>query len=111
MRSRRRPGVIDAKRQEIMVPADIWAGQLARARVTFYAYQVSGNTGCSLMLESVQVVKQDMPRMDGRIDPSRAFDPVGEQDIPAEYRGMTVRPAANQNVYQGEMTDDDKLAF
>jgi hypothetical protein len=30
------------------------------------------------MLDNVQLVKQDMPRMDGRQDASQAFDPWAE---------------------------------
>lgn len=109
-----RPGLIDAHRQEITVPADVWAGQLARCFVSFYAYQVSGNTGCSLMLENVQVVKSDMPRMDGRQSADKAFDPVDEErDIPAEYRHASagvVPPAARPGKdYSGELPED--LAF
>jgi hypothetical protein len=62
----------------INAPADVFAGQLGRVTVSPYAYAVAGNTGCSLMLDNVQLVKQDMPRMDGRQDASQAFDPWAE---------------------------------
>lgn len=70
-----KPGIVDGRLQVISAPADVWAGQLGRVTVSPYAYAVAGNTGCSLMLDNVQVVKQDMPRMDGRQDASAAFDP------------------------------------
>lgn len=112
-----RPGLVDGRLQSIMAPADVFAGQLARAWVSFYAYQVSGNTGCSLMLENVQVVKSDMPRMDGRQAADKVFDAVNEdQDIPAEYRHVSVgvtpananqRAPANSNAaYSGELSDE-----
>jgi hypothetical protein len=73
-----KPGIVDARLQVINAPADVFAGQLGRVTVSPYAYAVAGNTGCSLMLDNVQLVKQDMPRMDGRQDASQAFDPWAE---------------------------------
>jgi hypothetical protein len=109
-----KPGIVDANRQEIFAPADVWAGQLARANVSFYAYQVSGNTGCSLMLDNVQIVKQDMPRMDGRVSADRAFAVVNEAtDIPHEYRhassGNAPPPADRPppGGYSGEMPSEE----
>jgi hypothetical protein len=73
-----KPGIVDARLQVINAPADVFAGQLGRVTVSPYAYAVAGNTGCSLMLDNVQLVKQDMPRMDGRQDAAQAFDPWAE---------------------------------
>jgi hypothetical protein len=75
-----KPGVVDAgapgrRPMPIHAVADVWAGQLGRVTVSPYAYSTAGNTGCSLMLDNVQIVKQDMPRMDGRQAAENAFDP------------------------------------
>jgi hypothetical protein len=70
-----KPGVVNAGNNIIYTPGDVWAGQLARVTVSPFAYSTAGNTGCSLMLDNVQVVKADMPRMDGRQDAQQAFDP------------------------------------
>jgi hypothetical protein len=75
-----KPGIVDAGfngglPQPIHAAADVWAGQLGRVTVAPYAYSTAGNTGCSLMLDNVQIVKQDMPRMDGRVSAEHAFDP------------------------------------
>jgi hypothetical protein len=70
-----KPGVVDARLQVIHAATDVFAGQLGRVTVSPYCYSVSGNTGCSLMLDNIQVVKQDMVRMDGRQSAEQAFDP------------------------------------
>ena len=61
-----RPGLVDAQRNEIMVPEDVWAGQLARATVSPFYYNTSGNRGVSFALNNVQICKVDGPRLDGR---------------------------------------------
>ena len=105
------PGVVDARLQEILTPADIWAGQLARATVSLYAYQVSGNTGCSFMLENIQIVKSDMPRMDGRQSADKSFDPVDDdKDVPVEYRHTSpgVQPTPPPPAgYSGELPGEE----
>lgn len=69
-----KPGVIDRNKKDIIAPADVWAGQLARFFVTAFAWENSGKRGVSLQLEHVQIVKADMPRLDGRKSASQAFD-------------------------------------
>lgn len=69
-----KPGVVDVNRQDILVPGDVWAGQIARATVTAFAYDQGGNKGVNFMLSNVQIINQDMPRMDGRRSASDEFD-------------------------------------
>ena len=64
--SKNKPGLVDARRQDILVPGDVWSGQLVRCTVHAFAYDTSGNKGVAFNLNNVQVVKQDMPRLDGR---------------------------------------------
>jgi hypothetical protein len=89
--SKTKPDVVDGrapKPQIIPVAADVWAGQLARAYVSAFAYQQSGNVGASFMLDMVQITKANMPRMDGRMKAEDAFPPVegelvdSDSDIP-----------------------------
>jgi hypothetical protein len=75
-----KPGVVDPgaagrRPNPIHAPGDVWAGQLGRVTVNPYVYNTAGNIGCSLMLDNVQIVKLDMPRMDGRQSAESAFDP------------------------------------
>lgn len=67
-----RPKVLDGSLQEMM-PADVWAGQLARAAVSAFGYDVSGNRGVSLGLNHLQVTKRNMPRIDGRVAAEKSF--------------------------------------
>jgi hypothetical protein len=75
-RSKDRPGVVDARLQDITVPADVFAGQLGRAYVSAFAYDFSGNKGLSLGLNHVQITKADMPRIDGRLAANKVFGTV-----------------------------------
>jgi hypothetical protein len=69
-----RPGVIDAQRNEITVPEDIWAGQLARASVAPFAYNQAGNMGVSFALNNLQICRTDGERLDGRRAAADEFD-------------------------------------
>jgi hypothetical protein len=68
------PGVVDINGTDITVPGDVWSGQLGRATVRAFAYDNSGNKGVAFMLEHVQIVKADMPRVDGRRSAQKAFE-------------------------------------
>jgi hypothetical protein len=75
--SKNRPGLIDARRNEISVPGDIWAGQMARATVSPFAYAQSGNMGVNFGLNNVQICRTDGKRLDGR---RAAKDEFGDYD-------------------------------
>ena len=86
--SKQKPGVVDEWVNEITVPADVWAGQPARATVTPFAYSAQGNMGVSLGLEHVQICDRNAARLDGRRSASQAFTavkagaPANADDIP-----------------------------
>ena len=64
--SKTRPGLVDAQRNEIMVPEDLWAGQLVRATVNPFYYNNSGNRGVSFGLNNLQLCAAGTRRLDGR---------------------------------------------
>jgi len=76
--TKQKPGLVNAQRSEILDPSDVWAGQLARATIKPFAYNVSGNKGVSFALNNVQIVKKDMPRLDGRKAAEDDFDEVDD---------------------------------
>lgn len=78
--SKNKPGLIDAAKQEIFDKDEIWAGQLARFYVRPFGYENSGNKGVSMLLEHVQIVKQDRPRIDGRKAATEVFGDVELED-------------------------------
>jgi Protein of unknown function (DUF2815) len=69
-----KPTIVDARRQEIFTPEDVWAGQLVRANVTPFHWVNSGRKGVSFALNHVQIVNADRPRIDGRGTAASVFD-------------------------------------
>ena len=89
--SKTKPGVVDARLQEIHDASDVWPGQLCRATIKPFAYDNSGNRGVSFALNNIQIVNTDMPRLDGRKKATEDFDALdsdedmespGDDDIP-----------------------------
>jgi hypothetical protein len=76
--SKDRPGVVDARVQDITVPGDVWPGQMARATVRAFGYDVSGNKGVSFNLNNLQICRTDGPRLDDRKTANQDFDPYGD---------------------------------
>jgi hypothetical protein len=68
-----RPGLVDAQRNEIVVAEDVWPGQLARATVSPFWYNTSGNRGVSFALNNLQICA-DGERLDGRRAAKDEFD-------------------------------------
>lgn len=64
--TKNRPGIVNAQRQEISVAGDVWSGQHARATVSPFAYEITGNRGVSFALNNVQICRTDGKRLDGR---------------------------------------------
>jgi len=83
------PEVVDLNGVKLN-PTDVWSGQLGRATVRAFAYDNSGNKGVAFMLEHVQVVKQDMDRIDGRRNAEQAFANADD----AELKALGITPGA-----------------
>ena len=72
----RRPGIVDAKLQDIIDDADVYSGAWYRCQVRAFAYDTAGNKGVSFGLQNVQKLRDDDPLGNGRIPASKAFEPV-----------------------------------
>jgi len=73
--SKNKPGIVDSRRQEIVLPEQVWSGQLVRANVTPFAWQHTGRRGVSFGLNGLQIVKSEgRERLDGRPKAEDAFD-------------------------------------
>jgi hypothetical protein len=72
--STNKPGIVDAQRNEILLPEEVWAGQMVRANVTPKFWVNSGKKGVSFYLNHIQVVRSDLPRIDGKASATKAFD-------------------------------------
>jgi hypothetical protein len=81
--SKSRPGLVDHLRQEINVPGDVWAGQLARLSISPFAYQQTGNLGVNFGLNNVQICGPGPRRLDGRRPAKDDFDDYVDPNAPA----------------------------
>lgn len=71
--SKNQPQVVDAQRQPIVIPGDVWAGQTARCSVRAFGYEQAGNRGVSFLLNNVQIADTSGPRLDGRVNAEDEF--------------------------------------
>lgn len=99
--SKNKPGVMDVNGTDILVPEDVWAGQLARATVRAFAYENSGNKGVAFGLEHVQIVKADGERIDGRRSAQQAFSNVDNSEFAALGIDPTKAAAAANQMLSG----------
>ena len=65
--SKNKPGVVDTNRQDILVPDEVWSGQLVRANVVPFAWTHTGRKGVSFGLNHLQIIQSEgRQRLDGR---------------------------------------------
>jgi Enterobacter phage Enc34, ssDNA-binding protein len=73
--SKNKPGVVDTNRQDILLPEEVWSGQLVRANVVAFAWEQPGKKGISFGLNHLQVIQSEgRQRLDGRPSAGSAFD-------------------------------------
>jgi hypothetical protein len=77
--SKGKPGIVDVRLQDVLDPAEVWAGQTVRAHITPFSWFVSGKRGISFGLQHLQIVKRDMPRIDGRTPAKHAFSALEDE--------------------------------
>lgn len=75
----RRPGLVDAKLQDIIDESVVYSGCWLRAEVRPYAYEQQGNRGVSFGLQNVQKLRDGDPIGAARIPASKVFDAVEAQ--------------------------------
>lgn len=59
--SKNKPNVVDENIEEIINPSEVYSGCYGRVNVNFYAYDVSGNRGIGVGLNSVQKLADGEP--------------------------------------------------
>lgn len=74
----RRPGLVDAKRQDIIDDSEVYSGAWYRAQVRAFAYDNAGNKGVSFGLQNVQKLRDDDPIGGGRVPASKAFEDASD---------------------------------
>lgn len=83
----RRPGLVDARLQDIIDESEVYSGAWFRAQVRPYAYEASGNRGVAFGLENVQKMQDDEPLGGGRMPASKAFQKVESADTAEDVFG------------------------
>jgi hypothetical protein len=81
--SKGKPGIVDVRLQDVLDPAEVWAGQIVRAHIAPFSWMNSGKRGISFGLQHLQIIKRDAPRIDGRTPAKHAFSAIEEEDAEA----------------------------
>lgn len=78
--TKRKPGVVDKDREEILDLSEVYSGCYGRVSINFYPYSVSGNKGIAAGLNNIQKLA-DGPRLGSAIStPEEDFDDDFEDD-------------------------------
>jgi len=75
-KSNQKPGLIDARNQDIIDPVEFYSGCWARASVRAFAYDQKGNCGISFGLQNLQKLADGEPLGGSRVKASDEFKPV-----------------------------------
>jgi hypothetical protein len=82
--SKYKPGVVDVRLQDVLDPAEVWAGQKVRANVLPFAWTNTGKRGISFGLNHIQIIDKTAPRIDGRAAANKVFDAVETDEEDSE---------------------------
>jgi len=78
--SKQQPQVFDRRKNLILKPDDVWAGQTAILNVRVWAYHQSANKGIGISLNSMQIVSMAGQRLDGRPMGGSEFEDLGDDE-------------------------------
>jgi hypothetical protein len=78
--SKQRPSVVDRRKQEVIDPSEVYAGQIVIANVTAFAWSNTGKKGVSFGLNHLLIWDATAPRIDGRVNADKAFASVEDLD-------------------------------
>jgi hypothetical protein len=116
--SKSKPGIVDRDAQDILDKSEVWSGQIVRCEVAVGGYDVNGKKGVTLYLNNVQIIKANMPRLDGRLSAGATFAAApkitgyDDDDAVAEDKLSVATPAAaakNAKAKIAAATDNDDL--
>lgn len=79
LKSQKRPGLVDAKVQDIIDEADFYGGCFARAQVNAYAYLQKGNAGVAFGLNHIQKTKDGDSFGSAPRSAASVFEAVGDE--------------------------------
>jgi len=87
LKSIKRPGLVDAKVQDIIDESDFYGGCYARAQVNAFAYEQKGNAGVSFGLNHIQKLKDGESFGAAKRNASDVFESVGDSDSGSKTAG------------------------
>lgn len=82
-RSKTKPGIVDARLNEIINSEEFYSGCYGRASINFYPFNVSGNKGIAAGLNNLQKLR-DGEYLGGRSRPEDDFEAVETEDGAAD---------------------------
>jgi Protein of unknown function (DUF2815) len=77
--TKNKPGIVDARLQDVLMPDEVYAGQLVRAQIAPFAWINSGKKGVSFGLNHIQIVA-NRERIDGRVAANKAFSAIEDME-------------------------------
>jgi hypothetical protein len=84
------PVVVDAERQEILDPSEIYSGCWCRAQIEPFAYDTTMNKGVAFGLTAIQKIRDDA---------SMGGGPSKQETIDAFADGATDKPVTSDNMF------------
>lgn len=78
--SKQKPGLVNARNEDIINDSDFYAGCYARASVRAFAYDKAGNRGVAFGLQNIQKLRDGDP-LGGRTRPQDDFEPVADAEL------------------------------
>ncbi len=76
----RKPGIVDARNNDIIDEAQVYSGAYYRCQVRAFYYDTGGNKGVSFGLQNVQKIRDGEPT-GGRVPANKAFDAIETGDV------------------------------
>lgn len=79
--TKNKPDIIGRNKEEILIPDQVYPGQIVRASLGVFAWEKGGNRGVSFGLNGLQLVKPNAPRIDGRVSLAKIFDEIPNEEM------------------------------
>lgn len=86
VKSKDAPGIVDARRQQVLDPKDFMSGDYCRVSMNAYPYEQAGNRGVAFGLGNIQVLEKGAP-LGGRTRAEDDFSEWGETSTAEDIFG------------------------
>lgn len=86
--SKHKPGLVNAKREDIISEEDFYAGCYARATLLAFAYDTVGNRGVTFLLSNIQKLSEG-ESLSGKTKASDDFDAFEDDSLSSDFDSST----------------------